>query len=192
MKKLSSLIVNVSLLALLVTGCATGLGEEGNDINNTTETTLPSVSAPPSSEDMVLASKYDLSQRLCINMEEINAVFVKAVTWSDTSLGYPQEGMEYAQVITEGYQILLEVEDQLYEYHTDNKNVVVLCAFAPSNEVDIPDQDTSVEDGWPNQPIGADVIIITPTKLGADANVQDGWPNQPIDGGDVIITTPEK
>jgi len=165
MKKLSSLIVNVSLLALLVTGCATGLGEEGNDINNTTETTLPSVSAPP---------------------------FVKAVTWSDTSLGYPQEGMEYAQVITEGYQILLEVEDQLYEYHTDNKNVVVLCAFAPSNEVDIPDQDTSVEDGWPNQPIGADVIIITPTKLGADANVQDGWPNQPIDGGDVIITTPEK
>jgi len=192
MKKLLSIMVNISLLALLATGCVAKLDEEISQTDHQTESLLTSVSAPPSSEDMVLASKYDLSQRLCINMEEINAVFVKAVTWSDTSLGYPQEGMEYAQVITEGYQILLEVEDQLYEYHTDNKNVVVLCAFAPSNEVDIPDQDTSVEDGWPNQPIGADVIIITPTKLGADANVQDGWPNQPIDGGDVIITTPEK
>ena len=99
--------------------------------------------------------------------------------------------MEYAQVITEGYQVLLEASDNIYEYHTDDKDNVILCALAPSSEVNIPDEDTMLEDGEPNQPKDSDMIITIPTKSDGDANVQDGWPNQPK-GTDVVITTPVK
>jgi hypothetical protein len=47
--------------------------------------------------------------------------------WSDTSLGCPQEGFMYAQVITPGYLIVLEAQGQTYEYHTDTQANVVLC-----------------------------------------------------------------
>ncbi len=48
-------------------------------------------------------------------------------TWPDTSLGCPQKGMMYAQVITPGFRVVLAVNDQDYEYHTDNARVV-LCS----------------------------------------------------------------
>jgi hypothetical protein len=47
--------------------------------------------------------------------------------WSDASLGCPQEGMMYAQVITPGYLIVLEAQGQTFEYHTDQGTNVVLC-----------------------------------------------------------------
>jgi hypothetical protein len=52
---------------------------------------------------------------------------VEAVDWSDTSLGCPEPGMAYAQVITPGYLIVLGAAGQTYEYHTDEHSSVVLC-----------------------------------------------------------------
>jgi len=47
-------------------------------------------------------------------------------SWSDTSLGCPRPGMFYAQVITPGYLITLEVKGEKYEYHTDLERII-LC-----------------------------------------------------------------
>jgi len=190
MNKRLLITVSIFLISLLATACVPQFDEEKSQTNSQTETLSTSVSTPPHSEDYILASKNDLSQRLGISIEDTNTIFVKAVTWSDASLGCSQEGMVYAQVITEGYQILLEASGNIYEYHTDEKDNVVLCAFAPSSEVIIPDEDAMLEDGGPNQPKDSDVIITIPIKSGIDPNVQDGWPSQPKDGGDVIITTP--
>ena len=52
---------------------------------------------------------------------------MEAVEWSDASLGCPQEGFMYAQVITPGYLIILEAQGEQYEYHTDQTTNVVLC-----------------------------------------------------------------
>jgi hypothetical protein len=49
------------------------------------------------------------------------------VDWSDTSLGCPEPGMMYAQVITPGFLVMIEAEGQQYEYHTDESRFVVLC-----------------------------------------------------------------
>ena len=191
MKILFLITVNVFLISILATACAPQYDGDVNQTDHQTELLSTSLSTPPHSEDYILASKNDLSQRLGISIEEINAVFVKAVIWSDTSLGCPQEGMVYAQVIIEGYQIILEASDNIYEYHTDDKDNVILCALAPSSEVIIPNEDTMVEDGGPNQPKDTDVIITIPAKVNDDTNVQDGWPSQPKDT-DVVITTPVK
>ncbi len=47
--------------------------------------------------------------------------------WPDSSLGCPQPDMLYAQVITPGYLVVVEVSGEPIEYHTDDRGTVVRC-----------------------------------------------------------------
>lgn len=51
--------------------------------------------------------------------DDIRVVDFAQVEWSDSSLGNPQPGMMYMQVITPGYRVTLEHNGQQYEIHTD-------------------------------------------------------------------------
>lgn len=79
------------------------------------------------SESALTAAKADLAQQTGISVDEIKLVSMEAVEWSDASLGCPQEGFMYAQVITPGYLMILEAQGEQYEYHTDTTTNVVLC-----------------------------------------------------------------
>lgn len=59
----------------------------------------------------------DLEQR--VPGQEITVVSAEYTEWPDASLGNPQDGLAYAQVITPGFKILMEAGGQQYEYHTD-------------------------------------------------------------------------
>jgi hypothetical protein len=85
------------------------------------------VDIPPGGEKMLELAENELSKNLNLSPDEITIVSIEAVDWSDSSLGCPQDGMMYAQVITPGYLIKLQVRNRVYEYHTDNKDIVVLC-----------------------------------------------------------------
>lgn len=85
------------------------------------------VTPPAGAEEVLRLAREDLAQRLGLAPEAIRLVSVEAVEWSDTSLGCPQPGMMYAQVITPGFRVVLEAEGKRYEYHTDRGRVVVLC-----------------------------------------------------------------
>lgn len=69
-------------------------------------------------------AKKDLAEKLKIPEASIEVLKVISVEWPDASLGYPEPGMVYAQVITPGFAILLLVENTLYEYHSDYERVV--------------------------------------------------------------------
>jgi hypothetical protein len=79
------------------------------------------------SEEALAAAIADLSEQTGAPTDEISLVSMEAVEWSDASLGCPQEGFMYAQVITPGYLIILAAQGQEYEYHTDQTTNVVLC-----------------------------------------------------------------
>ena len=79
-------------------------------------------------ESVVQLARQDLAQKLKVPIEEIREVPVEAVEWPDTSLGCPQPGMMYAQVITPGFRVVLAAKDQTVEYHTDLGRRVVSCA----------------------------------------------------------------
>jgi hypothetical protein len=80
------------------------------------------------SEKALAAAIADLATQTDVPAEEIILVSMEAVDWSDSSLGCPQEGFMYAQVITPGYLIELEAAGEPFEYHTDLEgNSVVLC-----------------------------------------------------------------
>jgi hypothetical protein len=72
-------------------------------------------------------TKEDLAKRLAILSDEILLLEMSEVEWSDSSLDCPQPGMSYLQAITPGYRIVLQANDQAYEYHTNRDAYFVYC-----------------------------------------------------------------
>jgi hypothetical protein len=89
----------------------------------------PSLPTPADAglQTLIENAKADLAQRLSISITQINLVEATETEWSDSSLGCPQPGMNYLQVITPGYLILLEVNAQIYEYHSHRDTYFVYC-----------------------------------------------------------------
>ncbi|HEY4689870.1 MAG TPA: hypothetical protein VIK33_11190, partial [Anaerolineae bacterium] len=69
----------------------------------------------------------DLSERLSIDATQITVVGFSAEVWPDASLGCPEPGVQYAQVLTEGYRIQLKVSDRVYDYHGGGTRGPFLC-----------------------------------------------------------------
>ncbi|MDM8521335.1 hypothetical protein QUF64_14915 [Anaerolineales bacterium HSG6] len=78
-------------------------------------------------EAMLRLAKTDLAERLNLSTEVIRLFSLTAVDWRDGSLDCPKDGFVYAQAITPGYLIILEHQNQKYEYHTDKQKSVILC-----------------------------------------------------------------
>jgi len=108
-----------------------------SSVDRTTTTTMASgtttETSMPNESDLVDAAVADLAARLGVGEEEIEVLRVEAITWPDTSLGCPQEGEVYAQVIVDGARILLQTDERVYDYHAGNDGDVFFC---PSDERD--------------------------------------------------------
>ena len=106
-------------------------------------------------EPQITLALADLSERLGIPLDEIQVVSVESVQWRDASLGCPDPGLVYAQVVTRGFLGLLEAGGEQYVYHTDAGRTVTLCD----------------EDGLEDLPL-------LPVKPG---EIMDGEPWVPVD-----------
>jgi len=80
-------------------------------------------------EEALAKVKADLASRLGVTESEISLVSVEAVTWNDTSLGCPEKGMMYIQVLTPGFHFILEVDGTQYDYRTDDLGYFFLCKY---------------------------------------------------------------
>jgi hypothetical protein len=72
------------------------------------------------------AAKVDLGVRLNIAPETIELVSIEEVEWPDGCLGVVQPDLMCIQVITPGYRIILQVDGQQYEYHTNSAGTLVI------------------------------------------------------------------
>ena len=135
-------VVTTTFMFLVSAACEPPLptpeGESQSISPSATPTTPPATPTPllseedilviePEAEKVVMAAKADLMGRLSVAEETILVKSVEAVQWRNSSLGCPQPGMMYAQVITPGFRIVLTVEGQTYEYHTDQSHILILC-----------------------------------------------------------------
>ncbi|MGH3503507.1 MAG: hypothetical protein ACRDQA_21795 [Nocardioidaceae bacterium] len=77
------------------------------------ETASPARDSPDPTRQAVA----DLVRRLEVPAEEIDITAVEQVTWRDSSLGCPEPGHMYAQVLTPGWRIMLGHRGAVYEYH---------------------------------------------------------------------------
>lgn len=80
----------------------------------------PPPQPPPAPEPpaAALMARDDLAARLGIDPSEVTITSYTPTTWSDACIGLPQLGPYCAQVITEGYRVWLEANDQGCLYHT--------------------------------------------------------------------------
>ena len=85
------------------------------------------VEIPVEAQLSVLAAAVNLAALSDADISSVNLLEISRMEWGDSSLGCPQPGNFYAQVITPGYLIVMETGGQLFNYHTDLLGNVILC-----------------------------------------------------------------
>jgi hypothetical protein len=141
--ELRTLICLILLAGFVLTGCQPNSTHTGDTpLASPTLTPIPALptegeiqmtTAIPSPDDPALQNlidltRLDLASRLAVPAEKIMLVEATEVEWSDSSLGCPQPDMGYLQVITPGYRIILDVNGQSHEYHTNKAGYFVYCS----------------------------------------------------------------
>ncbi len=88
----------------------------------------PSVEIPPAARSVVETVTTQAAESTGTPVDQITVTLVEAREWPDASLGCPEAGGFYAQVITPGYLIRVTVDGETLEYHTDaNGENITLC-----------------------------------------------------------------
>jgi hypothetical protein len=59
--------------------------------------------------------------------EQLTIVRAEAVVWSDGSLGCPEPGMQYTQMLVNGYWVVIEAAGQTYDFRAGRDGSFRLC-----------------------------------------------------------------
>lgn len=86
-----------------------------------------SVQVPAPAQGVMAAARADVAAKTGAPEAQVAVIRVEEVAWGDASLGCPQPGETYAQVITPGYRIILSHQGKEYVYHSDQQGRVILC-----------------------------------------------------------------
>jgi hypothetical protein len=86
-----------------------------------------SVTIPPEASSAIDAALSDAASHLGVSRAQLAVVQVQAQQWPDASLGCPQPGQLYSQVVTPGYLVVISTAGKQLEYHTNDGARVTLC-----------------------------------------------------------------
>lgn len=88
----------------------------------------PAIVLPPAVLDPVLA---DAATRSGVPREQLVVVSAESHTWPDGSLGCPQPGQLYIQIVMEGWQATVRAGTTLYDYRGAGTTTFKLCRTLP-------------------------------------------------------------
>jgi hypothetical protein len=88
---------------------------------------VPGVNLGPDEQQAVAAAMQDAATHLGVAASELSVQQVEAREWGDSSLGCPQPGNLYSQIVTPGFVIVINSRGKQLEYHSDTRARVVLC-----------------------------------------------------------------
>jgi hypothetical protein len=81
----------------------------------------------PESAAAVDAALADAATHLSVSRDALRVDQVESREWPDASLGCPQPGQLYSQIVTPGYLVMIASGNHRLEYHTDTRSRVALC-----------------------------------------------------------------
>jgi len=117
---------------------------------------VPTLWAQPASINTALA---DLSTRVgaTVTLEQLDSYSWDQEMFNDASLGCPQPGVMYAQVITRGYTFILSYGGTVYDYRANEAgDAVILCSTSSAEATTIPPTPTVVPRFPTGETISAD------------------------------------
>lgn len=80
---------------------------------------LSLVDVDPVAADLAALAQRLLAEQLDLPVRRVEVIDVQAAVWPDTSLGCPQPDQAYAQVLINGYRIVVEAAGEQTIFHTD-------------------------------------------------------------------------
>ena len=91
-------------------------------------------------DEIEAAARKLLANELKVGEGDLKLHGSEAKGWSDTSLGCPQEGMGYAQVLTPGHKLVFDLEGTSYAVHTnsDGSHLVICEDGTPAQQLNTP------------------------------------------------------
>lgn len=130
----------MATLAILLVACSAVRAPVETDASSPS----PSAPEPVSPDDGGMG---DLSQETLdalieeaadetgVSADQIGVVTAEAVTWSDGSIGCPEEGMGYTQALVPGFRVILDVAGEEISYHAASDGQFFACAH-PQEPID--------------------------------------------------------
>jgi hypothetical protein len=115
-RRLKQVPVYFVLGALLIASCS-GSVSPTHSIPQTGSQLTP-VPSPAVLNEAAQRALEDLSNQLNIEPSAVSVLSVESVQWPDSCLGVQATGIMCSMIVTPGYRIVLEAQDQTYEYHT--------------------------------------------------------------------------
>lgn len=100
---------------------------DGSDVPTASGTPATFAGAGLAPDELLSRVRTDAAAQAGVDVERVQVGEVVEVTWGDSSLGCPQPDMFYAQVITPGYRIVVQIDGQTREYHTNSSSRFVRC-----------------------------------------------------------------
>jgi hypothetical protein len=123
-------------VAVAIFGCGSADDEHGAEkpLANAVTVSNSGDVEPITMEDRTIADKAvrALADHLDIPVSAITVDSVRAIEWSDSSIGCPQPGQAYLQVITPGHRISLRVGEKLYTVNEANGRAFVCTRKKPA------------------------------------------------------------
>jgi hypothetical protein len=144
--KIFTRLLPLPLVALVLAACAAGTGAPSTSASPTeSQVAEPSATSsaadhdhtggPPAPagipEDPWHALLADLEDRIGSPVTDVTVVSAEAKTWNDGSLGCPVPGQMYTQALVDGYQVILEIDGERYDYRIGSATDVRLCVSGP-------------------------------------------------------------
>lgn len=131
-----------AMLVLLLTACASGGGGTFEPMPTDSPDGTDGAIGPTPGDDGGAVSQTMLddlvdqaSTETGVPVDEIEVLAAEAVTWSDGSIGCPEEGMGYTQALVPGFRVMLEVAGERIQYHAASDGAFFPCDN-PSEPVD--------------------------------------------------------
>ena len=121
------MVVRIALLAtaLIVAGCSSAaspsiVAPSPTPAVSATPIALENGSMSPGTSDVpasiIDAVVADIAKTAGVPADQITVVSAESVTFPDGSLGCPQPGLAYTQMVVDGYKIVAKVEETVYDY----------------------------------------------------------------------------
>ncbi|MFF1823629.1 hypothetical protein ACFVWG_40375 [Kribbella sp. NPDC058245] len=130
----TTLAAGAAALVLVACGNESAGGDRevnpsGNSSSSGSSSATPGGAAPTGTPGgtAVEQATADLVTKLGVQAAGVKVVSAEEVTWSDGSLGCPEQGMRYTQALVNGMRIVLEADGKRYEYHSGGSRAPFLC-----------------------------------------------------------------
>lgn len=160
-------------------------------------------------QSLVDLARVNLAQRLEVDPEAVAVQSIDETEFPDASLGVPEPGELYAQVLTPGLIITLAVDGETHTYHAGDTRLV----YVPTDLADAPAQEPADDEGAaPEGSITISGVEVARSErvtvhgtstlpqgtclgseLWADGEPQNWWPSEvcvPVQDGAWALTVP--